>query len=366
MRIFLKNRVIKFLYKRFCILKVSTIIILNLIFKKNLANKFPKIYYAGAKAGDIGGPMVKIYKLNKFFPEIKWKFNLIYALSNSPNLSNWSIRIIQKNKTPLILNQNGVFYPAWYEGNWKKQNLLISKVYHSADYVFWQSDFCRKTSELFLGKRRGDGEILYNSVDTDIFLPIKKKDDKIFNFLLTGNIRNKNNYRLYSVLQAIKEISKFNKYIHFYIAGFVENLNLLHYEIENLKIKKYVTFLGIYSQNVAPLIYQKADAYITMSYQDNCPSAVIEAMSCGLPILYSSSGGVPEIVGSEAGVGLEVAQDWEQIHIPKTEQIIKGIFEVMDKKNSMSVIARERAVELFDVRNWLKRHSEIFEMKLKN
>ena len=61
-------------------------------------------------------------------------------------------------------------------------------------------------------------------------------------------------------------------------------------EIEILKIENFITFLGPYSQIEAPLIYQKVDAYITMSYQDNCPTAVIEAMSCGLPILYSSSG----------------------------------------------------------------------------
>ena len=76
-------------------------------------------------------------------------------------------------------------------------------------------------------------------------------------------------------------------------------------KIENLKIKNSCTFLGPYTQENAPLIYQKVDAYITMSYQDNCPSAVIEAMSSGLPILYSSSGGIPELVGKIAGIGLE-------------------------------------------------------------
>ena len=53
-----------------------------------------------------------------------------------------------------------------------------------------------------------------------------------------------------------------------------------------------------------------------MTFQDNCPSAVIEAMSCGLPILYSSSGGIPELVGKNSGLGLNVSENWEKVNVP--------------------------------------------------
>ena len=147
--------------------------------KKKLNLRNAKIYFAGAEIANIGGPYLKIKKLQKFFPENKRKFNLIYALSNSPNLTIQSIKILKKRKIPLVLNQNGVFYPSWYTGNWNNQNLLISKVYHSADYVFWQSNFCKKAADKFLGERVGKGEILYNAIDTNKFSPIKKSTDNI-------------------------------------------------------------------------------------------------------------------------------------------------------------------------------------------
>ena len=87
----------------------------------------------------------------------------------------------------LFLNQNGVFYPGWFEGDWQKENLRMSQFYHSADYVLWQSNFCRKASEKFLGKRNGRGEVLYNSVDTTFFTPIKNYSESNFTFLITGN-----------------------------------------------------------------------------------------------------------------------------------------------------------------------------------
>ena len=105
-----------------------------------------------------------------------------------------------------------------------------------------------------------------------------------------------------------------------------------------------------------------ADAYVTMSFQDNCPTAVIEAMSSGLPILYSSSGGIPELVGKNSGIGLEVSEDWKKINVPKKQQIYIGLLEIMKKRNNMSDFARERAVKLFDIDAWIKRHKEVFEI----
>ena len=125
-------------------------------------------------------------------------------------------------------------------------------------------------------------------------------------------------------------------------------------EIERLGIKEYVFFLGAYSQENAPKIYQNADAYITITYQDNCPSAVMEAISCGLPVLYSSSGGVPEIVGNKAGIGLNVPYDWEKIHIPEINNIVIGLFKIMENRQKFSESARERAINLFDIKIGLK------------
>ncbi len=354
---------IRFIHEGLCSFKVLILIFLNLYFKdKHGKDIIDKIFYAGAETRNVGGPYLKIEKLQKFFPEFIWKFNIIYVLSNSPKLNKWSINLIKKRKIPLILNQNGVFYPAWYKGDYERQNLPISKIYHCADYVFWQSNFCKKASDRFLGKRLGEGEILYNSVDTKMFHPKKGTNNKIFRFLITGNIRKQNNYRIYSVLEAFQDITIHNKYVHLYIAGIVEDIEKLKAEVNKLNINEYITFLGPYSLKDAPFIYQMADAYVTMSFQDNCPTAVIEAMSSGLPILYSSSGGIPELVGKNSGIGLEVSEDWKKINVPKKQQIYIGLLEIMKKRNNMSDFARERAVKLFDIDAWIKRHKEVFEI----
>ena len=38
------------------------------------------------------------------------------------------------------------------------------------------------------------------------------------------------------------------------------------------------------------------------AHNDPCPNTVLEALSCALPVVYSNTGGVPELVGPDCGV----------------------------------------------------------------
>ena len=318
-----------------------------------------RIFYGGSKGGNIGGPKVKIQKLNNKFPEKFFNFNILYLISNSQYLTKSTLTLIKEKNIPIFLNQNGVYYPAWFEGNYSKKNLEMSYAYHLADYVLWQSNFCKKASDKFLGKRTGHGEILYNSVDTKVFKPVRKSS-KNFTFLITGNINKKNNYRIISVIKALKKINTFNKSVRLIVAGNIESKNFLKKFIFEMKLEKVVNLISKFDQIEAPKIYQLADAYITMAYKDNCPTAVLEAMSTGLPVLYSASGGLPELVNRESGIGLYVENSWEEIKIPNTEDILKGMIEIIECKNFMSEASRIRVLEKFDLRIWYERHEYLF------
>ena len=355
----------KKLFKRLLAHNEMIKIIFNYFFiSSKFYSRIPKVHYGGSMKGDLGGPSVKTQKLNQFFPEYSWKFNILYLLSNSIYLNPLGCKLIKKKGLPIVLNQNGVFYPAWFDGNYKKENYKMSQIYYLADYVLWQSKFCKKACEKFLGKRIGIGEILYNSVDTSIFVPKNKGNKKRFSFLITGNIRRKNNYRISSILFALKEIIKKNTDVELIIAGYIEDRKYFFSKIRDLKIDDHIIFLGTYSQKDAPKIYQLADAYITMSYQDNCPTAVLEAMACGLPILYSNSGGVPELVDKESGLGINVKGNWNKIIVPSSFEISNGMQKIIDNKNTMSQSSRTRSVEHFDIKIWINKHQNIFEKLL--
>jgi len=325
----------------------------------------PIVFYGGARQGNLGGPLVKVKRLQRYFPQSWWRYNLVYALSNAPYLSVQALNWLRYRRIPIVLNQNGVFYPGWYAGNWQRQNAEMALAYHQADYVFWQSEFCRRAANHFLGKRTGAGEVLFNAVDIDHYSPAPSRNNRPFTFLLTGKIGAHLGYRLETTIEGLSLARRLGLNARLNIAGWIEDPMAANKMVARHGIGEYVTFLGQYSQKSAPDIYRNADAYVITKYLDPCPNTVIEAMACGLPVLYSLSGGIPELVGSGAGVGMLVPEDWERIHIPSAGAIAEGMLKIEKDRNDMSMAARERAVTYFNIRNWIDQHRAVFDSLLR-
>lgn len=325
----------------------------------------PQVFYGGARKGNTGGPLVKVKRLQHYFPQAWWRYNLVYALSNAPYLPVRALDCLRYRRIPIVLNQNGVFYPGWYAGDWQRQNALMAEAYHRAHHVFWQSEFCRRSADRFLGKREGPGEVLFNALDVNHYFPVARRNGHPFTFLLTGKIGRHMGYRLESTIEGLARARREGLNANLSVAGWIEDTTAAHAMAGAYGVRDHVTFLGPYSQENAPDIYRSADAYVMTKYLDPCPNTVIEAMACGLPVLYSASGGVPELVGSEAGVGLPVPEDWERIHVPSGEAISEGMFKISQDSKRMSTAARDRAVACFDIRHWIDRHRAVFDALLR-
>lgn len=323
------------------------------------------VYYGGARKGDVGGPLVKVRRLQQYFPQSWWYYNIVYVLSNAPYLLAPALDWLRYRRIPLVLNQNGVFYPGWYAGDWQRQNAVMALAYHRAHHVFWQSEFCRKSADRFLGKREGAGEVLFNAVDIDHYSPAPSRNDRPFTFLLTGKIGSHLGYRLESTIEGLALARRSGLNARLNIAGWIEDVTAANAMVGRHGVSDCVSFLGPYSQENAPDIYRSADAYVMTKYLDPCPNTVIEAMACGLPVLYSASGGVPELVGNAAGIGLPVPEDWETIHVPSAGAIAEGMLQISQESDQMSAAARERAVACFDIRHWIDRHRAIFDTLLR-
>ena len=332
----------------------------------NKQNKFKSIcvFYGGAIKGNIGGTLVKIKRLNSYFPEHQLSFNIVYLLSNSPYLPSFALKILKKRKIPIVHNQNGVFYPAWYKGDYKKQNLIMASQYLNADYVFFQSKFCKNVAEKFLGKCNVKNEILYNAVDTTKFFPLKKDiKQNEFTFLITGKFSSIHYYHLKNTILSIGSVEYNNLTFKLIIAGSISSqLHKKIYNLINNRIinRKNISIFGKYTQDNANILYNMADAFIYLSHNSPCPNSVIEALSCGLPVLYSNSGGVPELVGTNCGIPLQVKNSYENPFCPNIDDVQVGIKKIIDKREFFSNNARNRAIKMFDINIWIDKHKKVF------
>ena len=324
----------------------------------------PRVWYGGARGGDLGGTLVKLRRLAARFPEDRRGYNLAYLLSNTSYLPRVALARLRAAGVPIVLNQNGVFYAAWYGGDWKAMNARMALAYHAADHVFWQSGFCRRAADRFLGRREGPGEILFNAVDTRVFAPpaTPRAAGARPVFLMTGKFDGERGYRLRAAIEALALARRGGLDARLAIAGHADDAvaaDIARWS-EEAGVADAVERRGAYTQAEAPAIYGAADAYLALSYMDPCPNAVIEALSCGLPVLHADSGGIPELVGAEAGIGLAVPEDWERIHAPEPLAIAEGMARLASGRAEMAGAARRRAVERFDIEAWLARHDAVF------
>jgi len=331
----------------------------------------PHVFYGFEKLPtrfeSASGGIIKCQDLEAQFPNTPVSPNLLYLVSSAlpPHLPVL-IRAAKRAGCPIVLNQNGVAYPAWHPQGWDQANRPLALAYHVADWVFYQSDFCRVSAEHFLGARKGSGEILFNPVDTSVFTPRPTRPTLAPVILVSGSHMFR--YRLESAIHAFAELHKNQPTAKMIVAGrycWRADEAACKQEIRELAAKagidESIDWRGTYTQAEAPALMQEADILLHPKYNDPCPRMVVEALACGLPIVYSHSGGVPELVGPNAGVGVPAPCDWDQDHPPQAAALAAALNLALSHYPEMSVAARQRAVTALDVKTWQHQHTIVFQ-----
>ena len=73
---------------------------------------------------------------------------------------------------------------------------------------------------------------------------------------------------------------------------------------------------------------------------------------------------MPELVGEEAGIGVETGYAWDGPRSPDASQLGAAMIEVAEKRAVFAEAARSRAVERFDIGAWYDRHRQVFQALL--
>lgn len=306
----------------------------------------------------VAGGTAKFQRLAARFPNSPTDFTLLYLGSTwLPRDLEPLLRLAKRRRVPVLVNQSGVAYPGWAGDQTDRINRDFRRALLAADHVLYQSEFCKRSADAFLGKPRGSWEVLYNAVDVDLFTPAESPPADGPVLLLAGDQTQA--YRLELALRTLAVVLRTEPGARLLVTGrLVSSPEPL---VDELGLRGRVDVVGRYSQRDAPALFRRAQLLLHTKVNDPCPSAVIEAMACGLPVAYAASGGTVELVGDEAGIGVPHPDGWEQDEPPAPEELAGAVVGVLTDRAAYAAAARRRATERFALGPWLDRHAELFE-----
>lgn len=207
--------------------------------------------------------------------------------------------------------------------------------------------------------------VLCNPVDSKEFFPGEKLKEYMQEFNIresdkvigtVGNISPQKGYEYFLVAaKTIKEAFPNSKFL---IVGEKVGTREKYFQklqglVTAFDLRDDVVFAGFRSD--VPRILNLLDVFVLSSINEGTPNSILEAMSCGKPVVATRVGGVSELViDQETGILIR----------PKdTQSLANEVINLLnnpDRAKEMGIKGRERVVEFFDIDKCVEKTKKIY------
>jgi sugar transferase (PEP-CTERM/EpsH1 system associated) len=198
-------------------------------------------------------------------------------------------------------------------------------------------------------------KVILNGIDTDKFRP--RKDRKLLfneNDIIIGNVaRLAEEKDHHTLLKATKILREWNYNIKVVIIGD----GILREKLEGIardyELNNDVVFLGM--RNDIDQIVPEFDIFVLSSTSEGTPLTLLEAMSCGLPVIATDVGGNPEVV-NDGETGFIIPPSDPTAIALKLKLLINdpGLRQKMGKDG------RIRAIEKFSIKKTAREYFDLY------
>ncbi len=237
-----------------------------------------------------------------------YKCDLLHCTSNTAPV-NISVPLFVTLHDIIYLEKMDLTQGSWYQrlGNiYRKWNVPI--IVNKAKKIFTVSKYEQQRIMNHFGLNEGNVVVTYNGVGNH-FKPVSDEEanaitskyelpDKYILFL--GNTDPKKN--LINVIKAIwnlKQKGRLSAKLVMPDFG-IENLKRILSDIEAQDLLPEIHLTGYIPNIDLPAIYQKAEQFLYPSLRESFGIPILEAMSCGTPVITSKAASMPEVAGDAA------------------------------------------------------------------
>lgn len=221
-----------------------------------------------------------------------------------------------------------------------KHKNKITMIHNGIDLTWWQSQLLRLT--------KGDIERIKTQVfqahmDTLILIAIAELHER---------------KGLKYLIEAVSELAREYPNIKLVIVGEGKERNNLEKLGDKLKLKANLVFLG--RQKNIPQLLSSSDIFVLPSAEREAFGLVnLEAMICGLPVVTTKVGGIPEIV-KDGETGFLV----EPQNAKALKESLKSLIENAKLRKSMGEKGKKRVMQNFSAEKMAREYGNIYKILL--
>lgn len=212
---------------------------------------------------------------------------------------------------PVLLRLDGIYFNS--DQDFKTQNAPIKYSYEKSSHVVFQSNFNKKLTEKWFGKKESSSVILnapdnsiIESVSTNLWSEHFEEKKEIWSCASSWrpHKRLEENLRYF--------LEKSPKDAVMIVAGSNADIDII--DKYSQKSGGRVFYVGNLSYLDLISLYKRSNFFLHLAYLDHCPNVVVDAQASGCKVVCSSSGGTSELL-TDGVVILENEWDFSPIKL---------------------------------------------------
>jgi glycosyltransferase involved in cell wall biosynthesis len=219
---------------------------------------------------------------------IPWKVGLI------------ALWIKRRYKVPFIVTEHWGIYNNVVKDNIETRpsivKRLLKKIFSGSEIFISVSRYLAESINAIVIKK--DAVIIPNVVDTSVFC-FSGKENSVFRFIHVSNMVPLKNVS--GILQAAKILKDSGQDFELIMIGNRSNQYVAEAKEMDL-LNTHVFFKGEIKYEDVANEMKRANAFILFSDIENSPCVISEALCCGLPVIATEAGGIPELINRENGI----------------------------------------------------------------
>jgi glycosyltransferase involved in cell wall biosynthesis len=146
---------------------------------------------------------------------------------------------------------------------------------------------------------------------------------------------------VYELVEAVRDINEVKELL--FIGPFEENIKNDLVRITGIDQHK-IKFMGVKSRDEILYEMRRCNVFVLPSYSEGFPNVILEAMLCACPIVSTSVGAIPEMIGQDRGI-LVKPKSVNELKINISKLILEKELSVSFGKNASKFVKKNYNIE---------------------